>query len=142
MSRWMMPWSCAVLERERKLNCDVRHFAPIEPPARLELVLQADAFDQLHRIEQHAVLLAVAVQPHDAVVPQCFERFDLGLEPFAKPFGRRQVRRESFDRHALARLRIGRGVDRPHAAFAERLSDFVGSQSRQLHHLFTADKCG
>ena len=122
-----------VLQRQRKLDRDVRDFAPVEPPAGLELVFQADAVDQLHGIEQHAVLLAVAVQADDAFVPQRFERFDLGFEPFAKSLGLGQVRRQRLDRHALAGFGIGRRVHRAHAAFAERLVDFVGAEVRELH---------
>ena len=97
-----------VLERAAELDGDVGDLAPVEAPAGLELVFEAAAVDQLHRIEEDAVLLAVAVEPDDAFVAERFERFDLGLEAFAEALGLCQVRAEGLDRDVLAGLRVGR----------------------------------
>jgi hypothetical protein len=55
------PMVVGVFERKGKLNGDICHLTPIEPPSRLKFVLKADPFDQFHRIEQHTVLFAVSV---------------------------------------------------------------------------------
>ena len=133
MSRWMMPWSWACLSARAELDGDVGDFAPVEASAGLELVFEAAAADQLHRIEEDAVLLAVAVEADDAFVAERLERFDLGFEAFAEALGLGEVGVEGLDGDVLAGFGIGRLVDRAHAAFADLPVDLIGTEMGELH---------
>ena len=51
-------------------DADLSHLAPVEPLADVQLVFEAGAVDQLHRIKQHAVLFSVAKQANDVFVTE------------------------------------------------------------------------
>ena len=107
--------------------------APIEAAAGLQFVFEIRAVDQLHRIEDHAVLLAEAVEPNDIRMLQLLERFDFDFEPLAKTLFDGQMRIENLDRRRLAGFDIQALEDGPHAAAAKPPAKTIGSELFQLH---------
>ena len=115
------------------LDADPRHLAPLETPPAPQFLLETVAVDQLHRIEQVALLLAEAEEPDDVGVVEFAERFDLGLEAAAKTLLLGQGGREEFDGGRLARLAVDRLVDRSHAAAAKLADDLIGTKPFDFH---------
>lgn len=65
---------------------------------------------------------------------QSFERSNLGLESIAKPLRGGETRGDDLHGHIAMMDRIVGAVDRPHAAVAEEVLQFVGSQGLRLGH--------
>ena len=77
-----------VFQRATNLNANLQSLTPIEPTTGGDLFFQADAFDQFHRIEQHAVLFTFAIDPHNALVAELHHRDNFRLESLAEPLSR------------------------------------------------------
>ncbi len=73
-----------VPQRQGDLDAEAGDLAPVKRPAAGKLRFQTAAGNVFHRVEDLVVLLAVAVDLHDVRVMQLAERFDFGLEAFAK----------------------------------------------------------
>ena len=115
------------------LDADPRHLAPLETPPAPQLLLETVAVDQLHSVEQVALLLAKAEEPDDVGVVEFAERFDLGFEPAAKTLLLSQGSREEFHGGRLARLAVDRLVNRSHAAAAKLADDLIGAKPFDFH---------
>ena len=97
-------------------------------PGRQE-VAQRAPFDQLHREVRDAVRLADIVDGDDVGVGQSGGGARFLLEAAAR-FGVDEVGGQDLERHVAAQPRVARAVHLAHAADADRIDDFVRSETR------------
>ena len=114
-------------------DAELGHLPPLKRAAAANLLFQAAAGHEFHRIEDLLLLLAKAEDLHDVRMIELSQRLDLGLETLAEigllgHFGGQQ-----FDGGRLARGVIDAHVDRAHAAAADSADDSVGAEARGKH---------
>lgn len=87
------------------------------------------ALDELHDEDVQARELLERVNRGDVRMIQGRERLRLSLEPRQAVGVRRERGRQDLDRDLAAERRVGRSVDLPHPAFADRRGDFVDAEA-------------
>ena len=101
-----------------------RPFALEEPPERLP-------FDELHREEALAAVLADVERARDVLVRHPPRELHLPPEPLEHPRRIDELAAEHFERDDLVELRVARVVDAPHSADADEADELVAPGDEQ-----------
>ena len=109
-------------------DAELGHLPPLKRSAAAELLFQAAAGHEFHRVEDMFLILAKAENLHDVRMVELSQRLDLGLETVAEIGLLGHVGGQQFDGGRLARRVIDAQVDRAHAAAAESCGRFDRGQ--------------
>ena len=126
-SRWTTPRSCAAAS-PGQLSCDLDRPIFRKPADPFERRGEIFAVDVLHREIQIALDLADVVDATDVGMRDLPRRPDLVVKLREPARVGRQVLRQEFQRHGLAKAQIVGAVDLAHPAAAEQ-SDHTGTPS-------------
>ena len=124
MSRWMIPLVCAASSAVATCCAMIDREADRErPPA--DLVGERPPFEQLHRDEGPAVVLADLVDGADVRMVERRRRPRLAREPIERAARLPDHVGQELERHLPPQLGVRGAIDDAHAAAAELLDDLV-----------------
>src|SRR3990172_581902 len=109
----------------RDLTEDQRGAVERQSAASLEHVFERAAFDVFHHDECETLGLAIVVDGHNVRMIELGDGARFALEALAELGILGEVRRENFDSDVALQAGLVGFVDARHAAFAQKLKDFV-----------------
>ena len=127
-SRWTIPFSCAASSASAICRATARASSR-GSGAALQPLGEVLALDELHDEGADAARLLEAVDRGDVRVLELGEELRLALEAGEAVGVGGERLGEDLDRDLALQLRVGRAVDDPHPALAERAGDLVAAEA-------------
>ncbi len=131
MSLWISPQACAWASPSQMLRASSSLRVSDMPSAVVHALIEVAPFEVLHRQVRRAVLLAQVVDRDDVPVRELRGGPGLPEEPFAMVGVVVELAGDDLDGDDTGQQGIEGLVDRPHAALAELLRDFVATDAIQ-----------
>ena len=118
------------IQRRRDLRQQFQSPLGVKPAGPDDQVPQVGAVHQVHRQEEHSVVLTRVVDRHDVGMVQRGGDPGLAPEPLPKHVVLSQFRGEHLERIYAIECGVGRAIDHPHPPTADQIVDAVAADER------------